>query len=268
MIKKRGALILTALILSSFLIANVSAVNPVEGFSEQVSQFMGIWEDGRIDPGSTVLKWLALFLVTILIYSSLSYGEFPEHTGLRWLISIIVGFLATMLITTPEMVAAMQSYKALGITFIIFLPILILTFFTFVVATKVNPLGIVVQRIAWVIYSVYLFLQTGLLLIIKWAYDTPSTAIKLGKGETWDNIFSFLYGHSYADRFIDSGGADTTITIILFVVSIAVFIIFVVYNRAMTAWLAKEKREADINKYKDTSERSKKSREVDADLTR
>ena len=205
-------------------------------------------------------KLIILILVILLIQASLSYASFPDNAGTRWLISVAVGLLATLFISNDEIISAMLSYKALGLTFIIFLPLLILTFFTFVVANKLNPFGIVIQKIAWIIFSVYLFVQALGILLIKW----------FGKGYVYsDYVTGFVsgaLGTEFANAILNQG--SQTVLILLLVVSIAVFIIFVVKNEAFVAWLSDSRREADLMKYRDTANRAREARNTDAESTR
>jgi len=215
------------------------------------------------------IKLLVLLMVILLIYAGLSYASFPESTIVRVFLALIVGFLATLMITTQEMVAALQSYTALGIALTLFFPILALVFVTFVVASKVDPLGIVVQRIAWVLYSVYLFIQTASLLIVKWYisnndFKGPTLAIK---GSVFgEQIFRFLFGSKFVESA--STGGDNLVLFMLLVTSVIVFWVFVYKNEATTAWLSSERRKADIAAYQDRVQRANAKTTVDASETK
>ncbi|MFH1425527.1 MAG: hypothetical protein ABIG28_02235 [archaeon] len=264
--KKSWAILFLSIFAISILvnIGMVSAMTPGEFF--KTIFFVG--DNGGLNFAGATAQWYVLILVIILIYASLSYANFPDSPVLRWPISIIVGLLATMLITTPEILAALQSYKALGITFLLFVPIIILTFFTFAVASKVNPFGIIVQRIAWLIYSVYLFIKTGTMLLLKW-YASKAGANLSGlvkEGTFTHQLVTFFLGEDFAKTAL--AGGDTLILVILFIVSIAVFWIFVLGNKKVTEWFVRERRSADITKYQDTAERAKAARETDAEATR
>ena len=207
----------------------------------------------------TILAWFILGLVILLIYSALSSVGFPESAGLRWPVAIIVGFIATMFISSEEIIAAMLSYQALGITLIVFFPLVILAFFTFTVASKANPFGLVLQRVAWIIYSIYLFIRTGLALGAAYTGDRdPASSPFLGLIKRMSDFFGTGA----------SASGDTTILMILFIVSIAIFFIFVFGNKKITEWFMKERRHADLARYKDTAERAKEARETEAEMTR
>ncbi len=258
-------LFLSVLILSVFVSTTVSAQGVFTKIGDSLKGFMGIWEEGP-DANATLIKWFFLGLIILLIYASLTSANFPESkrgdagkfSFLRWLIAIIVGLLATVFITTPELVAAIQGYKALGITFILFVPLMILAFFTFAVASKVNPFGIVVQRIAWIIYSVYLFIKTGVELIIQFL----GLGLTNIQNETLRNLLNLF------STDLEGGGADTTIILILFIVSIAVFFIFVVGNEKIVRWFQESRQGADLTRYRDDAERQQRARKVDSQLTK
>ena len=76
------------------------------------------------------------------------------------------------MISKEEIITAMTSYTALGIALIVFFPILVLGFFTLVVASKASPMGIFIQRILWLIYSVYLFIKAGTVAFLKYSITT------------------------------------------------------------------------------------------------
>lgn len=215
------------------------------------------------------LRWMLLVLVVILVYSALASANFPESTFLKLLMSVVVGFLATFLITTQELLTTIQSYTALGMTFSIFFPIMILGFFTSIVVTKGNPTGIYLQKIMWLIYSVYLFLKTLALYILTQAtWDSAKGAIII---PDWASYLSPIIKPFYAQfsaagktkeavatellNFVKSS-YDTTILYLLLIVSIAIFVICVLGNKIVVAWLAKEKMDAEVQAQKEMIGRS------------
>jgi len=181
-----------------------------------------------MNPGDTgavaeFVKLMILLLVIILVYSALTQVQFPDQATLRVLIAVIVGFISTVMITQSEILAIMTSYTALGVTMALFFPILILAFFSFVVAVKVNVMGILVQKIMWIIYSVYLGIQALALLIIKWAGAEGIAGIDVTVSES------------------------STILIILLVAAIVIPIFFVRENDHMITWIADTKRSTDLD---------------------
>ena len=117
-----------------------------------------------------LMKWYALILVIILIYSSLAYMRFPDNAFLRLLLSVATGFIATFFITTKELLTVMQSYSALGLAITTFFPIFVLTAITIVAATRFSPVTVFASKILWLGYSLFLLLRTGLLFLLTRAY--------------------------------------------------------------------------------------------------
>ena len=248
------------------------------GISKDICDRLAYWEDGisfqteNYGVIGVLLKYIFLFLIIILIYSALASAKFPKNVFLRFLIAIIAGFLVTFMISKEEIITAMTSYTALGIALIVFFPILVLGFFTLVVACKASPMGIFIQRILWLIYSVYLFIKAGTVAWLKYSMTTngvvesfdiaategqaASKVLQYGNGKVVSPIIQFFVGKN-VDVLNSFENADNTILIILFVVAIAVFVIMVVSEKPIIAWLAKEKIEAEVEAQKSTIERSK-----------
>jgi len=230
------------------------------------------WQKGDVTAvNGYYLKWMLLALVIILIYSSLSYANFPENNLFKIIASVVIGFLATFLITTQELLVMLNSYTALGVTIAIFLPIMILGFFTIIIASKANPFGIYLQKILWLIYSVYLFIKTAGLLIISREIKAAATGTSAwGKilGESAAGIKA-----NWVTKLIDwliswvrpiiepmlppvdqakilLEVYSTQMLAILSIVAIAVFVIMVLGDDYVMAWLMKSREDAAINAYK------------------
>ncbi len=214
-----------------------------------------------INPSDTsalgeIVKVLVLLLILIFVYSALSYMEFPHNAGLRFLVAIILGVLVTVLITTEEMLTALLSYKAAGLSIMIFLPIMILAFFSFMVAVRGGTFfGVFSQKVMWLVYSIYLFVTTAGLLMLKYI-GTPTPA--------WTNFFTFLLG----DKFKDAATMDSIILLVMVSVSIFVFFMFVLNNKWFIRWLEGEKLDSDLTRMRDDIDRSQRLRKVEAESTR
>jgi hypothetical protein len=218
-----------------------------------VRERLCVWEDSSLGGVSgATLKYFLLALVVLMIYSALAYANFPDSFNstngsfLRFIIAFVAGILATFTITTDGLLAIMQSYTALGVTLSVFFPIMVLVFFTMVVASKGSPMGIFTSRIIWLIYSVYLFLQTGLALLLQYGSPTGGAF-----GPTIQRLVVFFLGSGVQYQ------KDPAITGILLISSIAIFVIFVWQGKAVDAWLAKEKRDSEIEGQKAELERSR-----------
>ncbi|MCX8159134.1 MAG: hypothetical protein N3D20_02480 [Candidatus Pacearchaeota archaeon] len=199
-----------------------------------------------------IIKWLFLILIILLIYSTLAFTNFPPNAVVRILISIISGALATFLIATEEFLTIIQSYSAMGIALSVFLPIFILGFFTLVVATKVNPIGILLQRIIWLVFSLYLFLKSAIFYAISSNCKNIPKTINAGdianiiqnncEGSSLVSLSRAIVGdQALANYFNHMSKFDTTILLLLIITSVAVFLIAVVSNKLVIHWLAHEK---------------------------
>jgi len=257
-IQKSLVFLFLGLLLISLLVGFVSAASESElckAFkwdSPNLCSKLIIWEKGltidgtNIDFVGAMTKYLLLFLIIVMIYSALAFANFPENAGLRIIIALILGVLSTFLITTNEIITGLTSYTSLGVTLFTFFPILILGFFTLVVATKASAVGIFIQKIMWLIYSVYLFLKTAVLAYVKYLLSN-------GKTPADDGIVKFFMGK---DINISTIPADSTMLILLLIVSIAVFIIMVISDGPVIAWLGKAKMDSDILAKKEEMERA------------
>lgn len=200
MIKRRRGFVLFVSLLAVLLIGSVmfsgvvkgaegypSGTGPISdyikgditsGWRYDLGNRVAIWETGLTDANygliGNLLKYLVLILVIILVYSALMYVKFPESNSLKLLLAVVIGVIATFAITSAELLSALHSYTAMGVTLILFFPILILGFLTIMVASVANPFGIFLQRIMWLIYSIYLFIKTGLLLLVRLYWNSPN----------------------------------------------------------------------------------------------
>ncbi len=207
------------------------------------------------------VKVMLLLLLTLLVYSSMSYANFM-HGGIRFVVSVIIGLLATFLISTEALLTSLTSFTALGTAIWIFLPILVLTFFTIMVSSAAAPFGILVQEILWVIYSVYTFIS-GIVIFSLYQGKTNAVAKFFN-----DWIVIPLYGKNSALLAGMTKNADPTTAVLLIVVSIVVFWIAVVKGTFLTHWLAKEKMDAEIMKFQtDVQKQSAKRKAEAADVS-
>jgi len=206
-------------------------------FWESLSFIDYMW-NGNADLGTIgwFAKYLFLALIVILIYSSLQFVDFPENNGLKFALSLVVGFLSTALISTSEVIGLMLSYTALGITLITFFPIMILMFFTVMISAKANPMGIFFQKIMWWTYFAYLLIKAGFLLIAKGFYSTASTSSGTEK------LFQFFLGEDYKVLASSTSGSVLTVLVI---VALAVWYFAIKRNDHMVRWINDNKVEAE-----------------------
>ncbi len=220
-----------------------------------------LWKEGvkaLEDPTKVVvigetLKWFVLILVLLLSYSGFTYARFPDSFIVRGLLSLVIGILATFLITTQELITTLLSYTALGITFSIMLPLLALGFVTFMIGSNLGPMGMYLQKIGWLIYSLYLFFKTVTLYILMNSTMDPVKGLQL---PGWaDNVV----GDFFVGPVVSSGAFlpssletlkasnDGVMLSVLFVTSIAVFVIMVLGKKYVDAWIAKEQLDSAVH---------------------
>ncbi len=175
-------LILLGLILISFLAnviiaadgAGTSTVNKPLSESkawawikEHWTSFWTGWEQGGESFDKVMIKYLLLIIIIFFIYAILEMLTFPNGVFLRLVLSLIIGFLATIYITPNEAWALAQSYSALGITIGAIIPFIILVGFTIITVThaaKSNTgMEFFFQYIGWVVFAIVMVVRTFLL---------------------------------------------------------------------------------------------------------
>jgi len=236
--------------------------------------------------GETV-KYFLLILIILLVYSGFSYMDFPENPIIRGIMSAVVGFLATFLIATNELITGLLGYSALGLTGFIILPILALLAITFVVASKSDPVGMFLSRIIWGIYGFALLIKAGILALwLKYfgvvklesgAYRAfqrtyPANHAKAGTAiPVPPQIHAFLPKKQVVGQTagsfekitdLDKLGsilqtADLTTLWILIITAILILIFLAFKGDWIQEWISKTKRDAEIQAEKAKISRSK-----------
>ncbi|MBT6182927.1 hypothetical protein HN604_01220 [archaeon] len=156
--KKNTKKILSYSILGLFLFAFamnfVAAANPI-------GDWLTVWEEGK-DFSANFAKYLFWALLSILIFGV--SGAIPGLSGkgkdpLKWAVAIIVGFLSMAYITPHEIFVLMTTYSALGFVLGGVLPFIILTAFTFQLAstgTKKKPAQRLMNKaFAWAMWGAF-----------------------------------------------------------------------------------------------------------------
>lgn len=268
-------MLLLSLVMVSMVANFVAAADTASELPAWIGEnrFYKAWLNGTFE-GVTpeALKLLMLGLIVVLVYSALAQVKFPENAFIRILLAIIVGFLATFLLGTTEILSAMMSYSAMGMALIIFLPIMVLIFFTIVVASKGTPIGIFFQKLLWLAYALFLLLKAGSLLLLKW-YVTkggsaqtvitiieekakdPKTGAEIA-GQFAHPFLRFIIGTDTANLQSMATGSSNITLIILIIVAVGVLVIGVFGSNVVNAWLAKEKRDSEILAQQQMLERS------------
>jgi len=242
MMKKGLVLLFVGLIIFSIVINFVSANVLTDIFDSN-------WLDLK-DAGT--IKVLLLFIIVGIIFSAFGFMNFPENAGIRFALSAIVGFLVTSFINPNEIAAAMVSYRALGIAIILFLPIIVLGAITFQVIIKGQFVGVVLQRILWLIYSIYLFGRSAFPYIWR---ETLQTSF-----ESFKNKWVVTFTTSVNKMTETASAQDPFILFIQAIVAVVLFWVMFVKNEAVKKWLLDSKFNDQIEKIKG---QLRKSREYD-----
>ncbi len=131
------------------------------------------------------LKIVFLAVIVVIIFAGLVEAEFPKSKPLAFILSILVGYLATVFIASDEVVAAILSYKAFGMAIILFIPIMGLGFVTYVSVKKGKGLFIVAQRLLWLVYALFLIIYVLGLVVLRWDvgfnYNNDVSAVNIDK---------------------------------------------------------------------------------------
>jgi hypothetical protein len=207
--------------------------------------FLAQWESGEIQKSSLKIFILALFI--ILFFSIFAFVDFPPNFVLKIVASVIMGFIVSWMLTPDEILDSLIGLKALGVSLMIFFPILILTFFSFVIGFKMrNPFGIMAQKILWLVYGLFLVLRTGAILFSFLDFSKVSFFSRLGR--VVSGFFKGLVGWTSPTV---SQGDLTTMLIIHFVVGLVVIWIFVLKNSDFIEWAYKQRIESEATVQKE-----------------
>lgn len=224
----------------------------------KLAPFIRDWESGRVS--CEIIKLFLLILVILLIFSSFIFVDFPPGYILKTLVSIALGLMITWLVTTGEVCAMLAGYRAVGISLMIFFPILVLTFFSFIVAYKMkNPFGLMAQRIMWLVYSMFLLLRTSAYFLSMIGVGSESDGIlmtltKQAAKLAWDAAVGATPTENTGDFFI--------IGIIHFIVALAVLWIFVFRNQDFLKYIYEKRMEAEVLSEKEKFKRARAARDV------
>jgi len=246
-----------------YLISKLFYDNP-----DPKNQWLPKWENAWFS-GDTldtknggIVKYFALLLVVLIIYSTLKYVDFPEGGISKIAIAIIIGLLSTFAITTNEIITLLNSYTALGVTVITIFPILILSFFTLVTIEKGKAGGLFFSRIIWLVYGGYLLIKAAIPWLIKffgnWGYTQDST----GKVTELSGIFSGFITASDFQKIIES--ESNMMLFILTIVAIAILWIAIFHFKWIIEIVAREKLNAATEAATIRKEKSRAYEEANA----
>ena len=248
MMKKSLAVLLLCLVMISFFGSGVRA-DDGESWMKQTSDWFNTNIFNNSDMGDAGFqKVLILFIAIGLVFSALGFIGFPENTAIRFAFSLVIGVLAISLITPSEIIAAMKSYKALGITITLALPIIIMMAISVQLAIKGNFMGIMVQRLLWLIYSLYLFITSIFQYGISQGWVTGGSS----SGSLVDAMVKYFVS-SQAKTTLD---ADPILVFIQIIISVVIFWWFFLENKKLMTWIKDQKFFTDMMNMRDTFKRS------------
>lgn len=115
------------------------------------------WQKGNLD--AEALKWLYFILIAVLVYSILGTIGLFDSSVVRWVLGAVVAFISTAYITPDQFWAIGQEYSVFGMTLSVFLPFIILFFFTFTAAKDGKADGLLLQWVVWVIFAGFLLVD-------------------------------------------------------------------------------------------------------------
>ena len=211
------------------------------------------WERGEIQ--KSTLKIFLLILITVLLFSTFSFVDFPSGFILKSVLSIFLGFFITFFITPDEILGALLGYKALGVSLMIFFPILILAFFSFMVAFRMsNPFTLLAQRLLWLIY--------GLFLIFRVISISLGLVGLSGGGGFIVQYFGFIWNFLAGGFANTTSGSLITLLIIHLIVGITVIWIFVIKNQEFIRFVYDEKLKAEVAAGKAEAKKAKAGVEI------
>jgi hypothetical protein len=121
------------------------------------------WGEDGVETG--IVRYLMFVLVFMVVFWTVAGffndgedGKTPAIANLGYLVfSGIVGYLSVNFILTAEIYSVMSAYSALGLTFTLIMPFIIVFVFTSkLVSTRyISPQKIIVQRVIWATYTLF-----------------------------------------------------------------------------------------------------------------
>lgn len=151
-----------AIVLSFVNVPQVSITGQsVEGLGfGNVSVSIGTFLTNFLNPeqaDATLLKYVFFILLTIFIFSLLSMADFPQNSLLRWVFALPIAFISIAYIAPAELFAAIIPYSALGMTFIVIIPLFLIVLFTSqMLKGKLTHGKILIQLMVWYFYLAFL----------------------------------------------------------------------------------------------------------------
>ena len=134
---------------------NESTTATITGHSF-ISDMFANWNAGSLD--TNIAKYLFWFMVTVLIWSALSFAKFPENGIAQAFIAIPAGFLAVAYLTPAEIFTVLQSYETLGIVLTFIVPFMLMLFFSAMLLSNERIKSMSVAKIMFEVFLWVFFL--------------------------------------------------------------------------------------------------------------
>jgi len=182
---KLFAFLFLGLVLGSFFAglasASFSGVGSI-GIPQSVKDAYSAWAAGTIDPGfAKILVFMLVFLVVFLVLENIGIFNSEGRTWVVWVISAIIGFLATAFLLPTDIMSLLLSYSALGLTITTLIPLALLIGFSYQAAKSEGNAGmIMIQWVAWIIFLLYTIYKTFSAYNDTQVYSWPVALIVLG----------------------------------------------------------------------------------------
>ena len=140
-----------------FISGFVSAA-PLDDFKSWINNVFSNWKTGGSinEGGGIFLKLLMAIIITLLVFSILDAIGLIENRPALFVISLAVGILGTYYMTVTQVELLANIYTAFGGTLITLLPFIVLASFTIIAIRDGNVQMMVIQHIAWGIFTAFL----------------------------------------------------------------------------------------------------------------
>ena len=123
---------------------------------DPVKDMFSKWEAG--DLSLNLAKYLFWFIVTLFVYSITKFipGIKVLHGGAKFLLALVIGFLAIAYMTPSDVYTSLASYTALGFVLSALVPLIILLFFGIEIRREGGMGGRLIAKFMWFIFIVFL----------------------------------------------------------------------------------------------------------------
>lgn len=140
-----------------FVHAQTPTTQPASAIFDPVYKMFTDWSQGQLSVN--IAKYVLWMLLLVVIYGIADY--FPGMGGdnkvfLKFVIALLVSFLATAYLTPSDVYTALASYGALGITMSAVIPFVVLLFFSISIEQKGGVGGRILTKFIWFGFIIFL----------------------------------------------------------------------------------------------------------------